>query len=429
MLKSLRSRNIALLISVLMASQLLSLALVWVLAIRPQAERVAGILARNVSAISMTLETIPEAKRRALIERINKDGAIRIVDGQQSPPEDRGAPTLVERLFMRAFVKEMASNGSVLWKGGRNGQMWVRINVGESAYWISNERPKGWSPTGAMLASFMLTLVLAASVGIVLQRRLARPLQAFADAADNLGAFEHPAPLSTNGPKEIASVAHAFNDMVTRLAQQEKDRTFMLAGISHDLRTPLAKLRLAIALNHNNDTQTEAIINRQFDHIDLMLSQFLDFARGLENEKPQKFDVRTLLEDAIDMARSEGVQLECNKIELVGHRLALTRAIINLLRNAALYGQAPVAVSATQTKTEIQISVRDSGSGISDELITTIDRPFVRGEAARPSNGGTGLGLAIVQHVAKAHGGRLELNNIAAGGFQAQIILPRTRNS
>jgi two-component system, OmpR family, osmolarity sensor histidine kinase EnvZ len=425
MLKSLRSRNVALLVAVLLVCQLLSSVLIWVLAIRPQAERVAGILARNVSAISMTLEILPEAGRKNLIERINKDGAIRIVDGRQVPPEDRGAPTLVERLFMRAFVKEMAGSGSVLWQGGRNGQLWVRIDVGEDAYWISSERPKGWSPTGAMLASFVLALALAASVGIVLQRRLARPLQAFAQAANKLGAYEHPAPLSTEGPKEIASVAQAFNHMVTRLANQETERTFMLAGISHDLRTPLAKLRLAMALNKDRDPETEALIARQFDQIDIMLSQFLDFARGIENEKPQTIDVRALLQNVIELSRNEDVQIECDAIEMRGHPIALSRALINLLANAAKYGKAPIRLSATQSISHIHISVRDSGPGVPEELMATIDRPFVRAAVARPSNGGTGLGLAIVQHVAKAHGGRLELSNIKTGGFQAQIIIPR----
>jgi two-component system, OmpR family, osmolarity sensor histidine kinase EnvZ len=423
MLKSLRSRNIALLILIVVAGQLLSILLLWFLAVRPQAERVGGIMARNVAAISMTMDSLGPLQREALIRRINRDGAIRILPGTSPPPEDRGTPTLVEAVFSKAFIREMRDRDAILWRGGRNGQMWVQAKLGGQPYWISNERPKGWNPNGTIISSFLTAITLALIAGVLLQRHIAKPLQAIADAADAVTPDGIAHPLDTNGPSEIAAVARSFNLMGERLAAQEAERTFMLAGISHDLRTPLAKIRLALALERTISPDTDELLTRQLDRMDTMLGQFLDFARGAEGEPFIEVSLRAVAEAAAQGLEAEIPILNGEDLQVRGRPIALQRAITNLLRNAFLYGAAPVTLVIERRLGRMAIAVRDAGEGVPPETLGSMIRPFVRGDSSRTGATGTGLGLAIARHIAEDHGGSLTLRNLPDGGFEAVLIL------
>jgi two-component system, OmpR family, osmolarity sensor histidine kinase EnvZ len=424
MLNSLRSRNIALLVAVVVAGQILSVALTWTLAIRPQAERVGGIMARNVAAISLTMDQLPPERRRVLIADINRGGAIRILPGDADPPEDRGFPTAVERIFTESFAREMATRDVVIWRGSRAGQLWVRVPLGGEYWWLSYERPAGWSPTGAIGASFAIALSLALIGGLFLQRRVGKPLRAFAEAADALRTDAAGPDLPTDGPREIAMVARSFNHMRARLADQERERAFMLAGISHDLRTPLAKIRLLTAMIPDMDSETEAMLARQYAQMDQMLAQFLDFARAQEDEALAPVDVGAMVQDIAEALGMTVEQSGLADMPVNARPLALRRALTNILRNASLYGRPPVSVDLMQQGGHMIIAVSDHGDGVSAAKLDDLARPFVRGADARPSDGGTGLGLAIARHVALAHGGEMRLSNGVGGGLLVEIQIP-----
>lgn len=426
MLKSLRARNVALLVIVVLAGQILSFALVWTLAIRPQAERVGGIMARNVAAISMTMDTLAPDARHALIERINRSGAIRILPGTISPPEDRGFPTLIERIFIRAFARTMHKDDVVVWQGGQSGQMWARVTMGDEPWWVSYERPRGWSPNGAVLASFLIAVTMALIGGVLLQRRIAQPLRSLARAADAMRADRGPDPLPTDGPTEIAAVARSFNAMAARLAAQEDDRTMMVAGLSHDLRTPLAKLRLAKAMMPEGDAEIEATFARQLDQLERMLGQFLDFARGTESEAVEMIDVEVTVRGAVDSLASDAdICISDGRGALIKVRpFAFERAVCNLVRNALLHGAPPVEIGITCGDGTIVVAVTDEGPGAPPNTLENLRRPFSRADCARSSNGSVGLGLAIVDNFATAHGGELAYRNRSGGGFEAVLTLP-----
>ena len=230
-----------------------------------------------------------------------------------------------------------------------------------------------------------------------------------------------PPPLATDGPDEIARVARSFNAMSARLAAQEAERTFMLAGISHDLRTPLAKLRLELAMVQGITPDAEAAMARQFDRLDTMLTQFLDFARGVDGEPVQEIKVAELLDGLslpVALAGDEALMVHAPPV-------ALARAISNLVRNAMLYGRAPIIARLTAEATMARIAIEDQGDGVPEAVLGTLARPFVRGDAARASDGGTGLGLAIAEHIASGLGGGLTLRNRVGGGFVAELAIPK----
>jgi two-component system, OmpR family, osmolarity sensor histidine kinase EnvZ len=424
MMKSLRARNVALLVGIVLVGQLLAVALLYVLAIRPQAERIGGIMARNVAAISMTMDSLPAPERAKLIERINADGAIRIIDGNLEPPEDRSVPTLVERLFMKSFAQELGGNDIIIWQGGRAGQLWVRVKMGGQYYWISYERPKGWTPNGALLASFLIAVTMALIAGILIQRRIARPLQALSAAADATERDALPAALPEGGPTELAAVASSFNAMRDRLAEQDSRRTHMLAAISHDLRTPLAKIRLELAMLRDVPPESEAMIERQLDRLDAMLAQFLDFGRGADSEAATPFDIVAALKEMLDDLEMACSLDAASEACVIAQPLATKRAIANILRNAEIYGAPPIEVKVSRAGAHHIVAIRDHGPGVKETDLGRLQEPFFRTDQARSVAGGSGLGFAIAKEIATAQDGWLRASNAPDGGLLVELALP-----
>jgi two-component system, OmpR family, osmolarity sensor histidine kinase EnvZ len=423
-LKSLRARNTALLVGIVLVGQLLAALLLYVLAIRPQVERAADIMARNIAAVSLAMDAIPDDERAELIATINAGRAVRILPGNQQPPEDRTVPTLLERMFMRSFAREMGKGDIVVWQGGQIGQLWVRVNMGGRPYWISYERPKGWTPNGALAAAFLIAVTMALIAGLLIQRRIAAPLRNLAAAADATDQAQLPARLPVDGPTELAVVAGSFNAMRDRLALQSNRRTQMLAAISHDLRTPLAKIRLELAMIPGIKPDSEALIVRQLERLDAMLSQFLDFGRGIENEVAVQTDLAALLQDVVD---DFGLDLTIDPpVERVAllRPLAVKRAISNILRNGEIYGAPPIEASLCQEGRMLVITIRDHGKGVSEADLAHLLEPFFRSDSARGMTGGSGLGFAIANETAIAHGGALGIRNAPDGGLLVEMTIP-----
>jgi two-component system, OmpR family, osmolarity sensor histidine kinase EnvZ len=427
MLKSLRARNVALLVGIVLLGQLLAVALLYMFAIRPQAERVAEIMARNVSSISDVMDILPPQERATLISRLNQGGAIRILDGNMEPPEDRGVPTLLERLFLESFAREMQDKNVIIWRGGLVGQLWVQVTLGGQPYWISYERPSGWTLNRALFASFLTAVAMALLAGLLIQRRIAQPLKALAAAADATDRDALPAPLPEAAPTELAAVATSFNAMRDRLEQQDSRRTHMLAAISHDLRTPLAKIRLELAMVPQVPAESEAMITRQLDRLDAMLAQFLDFGRGADSEQVSAFDVAGLLHGTIeDLGIECAVEVQPGNMVLA-KPLATRRAIANILRNAEIYGAPPIEICVRHQDAHCIITIRDHGKGVSEADLSRLSEPFFRTDGARNVTGGSGLGFAIAKEAAAAQGGWLRARNAPDGGLIVELAMPATQ--
>jgi signal transduction histidine kinase len=234
--------------------------------------------------------------------------------------------------------------------------------------------------------------------------------------------------MEEKGPAEVIRAARAFNTMQSRLAGYVRDRTRVLAAMSHDLKTPITRLRLRAELLE--DPQIRAKFTKDLDEMESMVGATLDFLRGQESGEPaQPVDVMALLESLqADMADMGGtVRIEGGaKAPYPGRPQALKRCLANLLENAVNYGKS-AGVVVDDNDSRLEIRIQDEGPGLPQSELQKVFEPFYRVEGSRSrETGGTGLGLTIAKSVAEAHGGSLVLRNRAEGGLEAVLVLPRS---
>jgi two-component system osmolarity sensor histidine kinase EnvZ len=268
--------------------------------------------------------------------------------------------------------------------------------------------------------------LLGLAGGLTLQRRINRPLDALGEAARQVGSGAAVRPLAEDGPLELAELSRAFNRMVRDLEAVDRERALLLAGISHDVRTPLTRIRLATELlREQAEPDLVARIEQNLDRVDRIMGQFLAFARDESAEKQVYVAVGPLLEDcaaaASDSVRRIVVEAE-SVPDILARPLALGRAVDNLLRNALAHGEGQVRLRARFDGGSVAIEAHDDGPGIPDADIDRLRQPFQRGADSTVRS--TGLGLAIAERIARLHGGELRFARPAGGGFSAIIALP-----
>lgn len=418
------SRNTILLVGVILAGQVIAGLLLQLMVIGPQTERVANVTADAVAAMSTAMRELPESEKTSLIERLNSNGQL-LVRPLSSPPSDgHRYPSYLEISFMRVLAGRLGHNGQLDWRTDTGDRLWLRLRLGGEDYWMSVTPPRQRSAMASVLLALSVAFVVASIAGLMLQRWLDRPLRRLAGAVDRFDLQGAAPAVIVEGPREVALVAGAFLGLTERLNQHEADRALMLAGVSHDLRTPLTRLRLSIELMRDCDPELLATAVRQTERMEAMLGQFLDFARGFEAEPLVSVDIDSRLRALIeDMAWEDLVSVVVpRRIVMVTRPFALERAVANLLVNAIRHGAPPVVLFAGRQQSKIEIAVTDHGTGIDANALAGLLRPFAQGEAARGRDG-TGLGLAIAERAVRALGGTLSFESLRPG-FKAVIELP-----
>ena len=271
-----------------------------------------------------------------------------------------------------------------------------------------------------------LFLVLIGLLAYLVARMTARPIGQLARAAGELGADIDRAPLPVTGPTEIRRAAAAFNAMQARIRRQIQHRTHMLAAITHDLQTPLTRLRLR--LEKVGDPALRDKLVEDLAGMQVMVREGLDLARTMDSSEPmQRLDIDSLIDSACADAADAGQAVTCEgrtRVSMTAQPRALRRCLTNLLDNAVKYGRhANVALS--HENAEIVVRIRDGGAGIPVEQLDAVFDPFFRLETSRSRDtGGTGLGLTIARNIAENHGGSLRLSNHPEGGLEAVVRLP-----
>lgn len=278
-----------------------------------------------------------------------------------------------------------------------------------------------------LLLSLAVLLVAVLAVSLLAVRWTTRPLKALADAADELGRNIDRAPMPEEGPLEVARAARAFNTMQERLARQMRERAATLAAMSHDLKTPVNRLRLRAELLE--DSEVKKKISQDLEEVESMVHATLEFMRGGESaEKARPIDVTALLESLAADAQDTGGKVAIEGAAsgpYVGRPQALKRCIGNLLDNALKYGSA-ATIRVEDAAERLNVRVRDRGPGIPERDLERVFEPFYRLEGSRSRDtGGTGLGLSIARNIAQMHRGTLTLHNLEGGGLEAVLTLPR----
>ncbi|WP_092597315.1 MULTISPECIES: ATP-binding protein [Burkholderiaceae] len=428
--RSLLARNIVLLVILVVLTQACSLFVLLHYVQRPRVERAAAVFSHYVTLMDRALGTMPAGEAHAAVARMG---------GQTDPPPDDppGADTThpfrtwQRDVFMRALRRDLARDTDVRWQGGDDDErLWIQVHAAGSPTWIALPMTADAQASGitAAIALSAALGLLAALTGYLLQRHLNRPLQDLARAANRIHAGDMPEDLPTNGPTEIAEVSRAFNDMTDALRQAEKTRALMLAGVSHDIRTPLTKLRLAMAMTlpRGTDDAFVASVEGYLDHIDMILQQFMDYAGSGEKEAPRPGDLNALVSQlAADFAGlGHEFQLDLGPLPPVVYRpTSMLRMLMNLMQNAIKYGKTGLFVRTWQDGRQAHVAICDRGTGLGAADLESLRAPFSRGSNTH-GEGGTGLGLAIVDRIARLHGGALSFRERDGGGLEVVVSLP-----
>lgn len=420
-----------LLVATLMVLSVLAWAAIFTHAERePRALRTAQMVASVVNLTRTAIVTAQPEKRRELLLDLSDLEGIRVYPAEV---DDRIAPLRSDDALLGMIAAEVHAQLGPQTRittelDGVSG-FWVSFRIEGDEYWVMlpSERverraPLQWLGWGAA------ALLLALAGAYLVMFRVTRPLKDLAVAAGDLGRGRQPAPLEERGPAEIRSVSRAFNRMSRDLARLDADRALILAGISHDLRTPLARLRLSTEMSGADEATREGMA-ADIEEMDKVIGQFLDFARDSAGEPAEPTDLNVLVAAVAEQHQRHGAAVETDLAalpRLALRPLAMRRLVANLIDNALRHGgdTGPVQVRTRPERGGAMLEVLDRGPGIPAEEAERLKQPFARLEAARTGATGAGLGLAIVDRVARGHGGRFDLLPREGGGLVARVTIP-----
>jgi two-component system osmolarity sensor histidine kinase EnvZ len=316
----------------------------------------------------------------------------------------------------------------------------VRISLGDQyLFWIRPpQAPNLWikiplsglEEANFSPLTFFLVIIGGLSVagGWIFVRQLNRPLKALQNAAEDVGRGDFSEPLKEQGTTEIMAVTQAFNHMSKGIKQLEQDRNLLMAGISHDLRTPLTRIRLATEMMSSVDDFFKEGIESDIDDMNSIIDQFIDYIRHDSKDKAEMSDLNILIEDVVHAETPLQRQINFKPIECPPVPLrfvAMKRVVANLIQNALRYTEGAIFVATGLDKANncVYFTVCDEGEGIPEGDIERLFQPFTQGDTARGTEG-SGLGLAIIKRIVDSHGGTVILSNREQGGLQAKVLLP-----
>jgi two-component system osmolarity sensor histidine kinase EnvZ len=378
---------------------------------------------------------LPPETRAAFEQELARRHGLRLTTVDVGATAD--APQFAFRTQIEAALSRRVGDAVVLRGVPNKTAAWLDIPVGGHDLRVGFFPDRyAVKPPLAAIAVVALGTFLSLLTALFLVRRITVPLARAAQAASRVGAGELPEPLPETGPAELADLARRVNTMAAEVRELLDNRTTLLAGISHDLRTPMTRLQLNLEMLRDAPNPTridrasanDARIDRAVaDLADMnkLITGYLALARTTQAETKVRFDLADLLEEvAADAGLSWPGAAPC---AVEAGRLAVRRIVSNLIQNAQHYGGGtPVELALECSDKLAQVIVRDAGSGIPDDQLEKVFRPFYRLETSRSqATGGTGLGLAIVRQLAETNGWKVSLKNRAMGGLEAVLEIPR----
>ena len=403
----------------------------------PRALQSAHQLASLVNLTRAALRYSDAIARVSLIKTLADEERVRI---KMREPKDKFSLFESDEIGKRISeeLKTRLGAGTVVASSvnGENG-LWVGFAIDSDAYWLQTDMSRIGPTRGSTWVIWLGTAAILSLAGAAFMARLInQPLKQLSFAASRLrdGDFDASLLDEDAATSEIREVNIGFNRMAAQLSKIEQDRVIMLAGISHDLRTPLARLRLETEMSVA-DPDARAHMAADITQLDAIIDKFLDYARP-DEAKLTPVSLNSVIEAAVyavsDYADLRiAVNIPAN-MEVLADEVELLRVISNLIENARRYGKTPetgialVEISAKTRDQWVLIKVRDHGMGVSAQMLPKLTRPFFRGDAARTAATGAGLGLAIAEKTIQRMGGMFGMVNMASGGLAAHINLRRS---
>lgn len=400
----------------------------------PRGEQIAAQVVSIVTITRAALTHSAPALRRELLFDLASTQGIRVYtredDDQTNPLPDNAVNQVIEYTVRARLGKETQFAGFV---NGLRG-FWISFRIEDDDYWLMLDRERIERVSGIQwLGWITVTLFLSLLGAVFISRLINQPLANLSVAARDIARGKNPALLPEKGPTEIREANQSFNQMVKDLQQVDSERAVILAGISHDLRTPIARMLLEVEMaalpNHAREGMQSDLAQ-----MEAIITQFLDYARPTDAAHFQAIDLSALLNQvAREAERDTQVKIHAAidaNLQVTGNQTDLLRVLSNLIENAKRYGKTAgtefteLYLGARRDAGQILIELADHGSGLPAEQIAYLLRPFTRMDSARSQANGAGLGLAIVERIIQRHHGRLEISNRVNGGLMVQIRLP-----
>ncbi|MDO5102734.1 MAG: ATP-binding protein [Lautropia sp.] len=403
----------------------------------PQTGRVANDLAAAIQLAKAALtHSRPEA-HAALLQALADNRGLRVYqldkDLKVEPWPDRRLGGRVERLLTEKLKEPtvVASRVDGVYA------LWVSFQVGDDAYWLMAEprkleapQPATWKEAAAMVIAIILAMIGA----LLISRLVNRPLANLARSIDRLSRGEPPPRLRETGPPEIAMLNRRFNELAGELQAIDADRAIVLAGVSHDVRTPLTRLRLEVELSGLSEASQASMIE-EIERIDSIVHQFVEFASPLERTV-EPVDINHAFAQFLRFygrERAAGLLSVYKRVEpglmWQGNPMLLERVLSNVFENAIKYGATPgernvrIDVIGRRHEKGVELIFRDHGPGVPEDALSRLARPFARLDTERSTVGGSGLGLAIVARLARRARGGMIMENASGGGLKIRVVL------
>lgn len=429
--QSLARQNTLLLAGAFVVIELLTLALFVSLVMLPMARRAADDLAGLMVLSAQTWAELPPDTRPAFEAELETKHSLALRSQAPGTNFDEWHSPFFYLLEV-ALAQRTATPQHLIYEPHPNADWyWARLPAGPDALWVGLPKSRIGSHLGmALLINMALGLLLALGFAVWLARRITAPLAQLEQASALVGLGKSPVLLPEEGPRELVALSRRFNAMALQVQALISARTTLLAGVSHDLRTPLARMRLALELlKSSHDAALIERLERDIEQMNRLIANVLDLARGLEHEVPIKTDLSEFLDELAEDFSSPACQIsvQCDGGECRLPVFALHRALGNLLQNALRYAPgSPVELVSVADDQTLRFGVLDRGPGIAPSHMEAMLQPFHRLDASRsPITGGSGLGLAIVKALADANGWTLALSARPGGGLQAWLSWPR----
>ena len=433
--QTLLARFILLISALLLVAQIASLKIFDYFERDVRAQALAKEISTVVNFTKASIEAAASSKRLKLLSELSGLGDVSIYPAYYFEPLE----PIPEDPFLQLVVKKIAQQlpvGTLITVNHYDiPGIWVSFEIDSDLFWLVMprtliDRPFPWHWIGWGVVIFSLAVVGA----YIATKRISMPLSRLSRAAEQIkrGGKVHPLPL--DNVVEFSEVSEAFNEMSDNLSKISEERRFLLASVSHDIRTPLTRLRIASEMLPNQSHEIKESMEQDIQEINEIINQFLDFARGFEDEPVAPVNLGKFLKEIQRKHARMGQNFKLKKKNIrsnipkklfIDLRLsAFQRCLDNLINNAFFYSKGNVEMQATLFEESFSVSIIDDGPGIPEHQKAKLLKPFERVDEARGNIGGSGLGLTIADRIARAHSGKLELINLKKGGLEAKITIP-----